>query len=172
MIKSSLTKVALKYGLIGSLIPVLLFTVLHLLGKNPLLITKQIPFSLLLIPVLIFFCVKEFRDYRNSGELRFWQGLYLGFVNYILIALISAVFVWMFINYYKPEILEEFIDFNMLNFQEEKAGIVEQFDEDTYERLQIDIRGTTAYHIGLDEFIRNVLIGFFSTFIVSMFLRK
>ena len=161
-----------KYGLFGALISMAVFTTLYYLRPNPILTTKGVPFEIILIPALVFFSIKEFRDYRNGGELRLWQGLAIGFVNYLIIALLSGVFITLFIRYYDPEILVDFINYNLIQFQENKAGIEETFDAETYEQVLIDIRKTTAYHIGLDDFMRKGVIGFFSTFIISIFLRK
>ena len=172
MLKNPILKVSSKFGLIGGLLAVILFIILYSLDQNPLLSTKKIPFGIILIPLLVYFSVKEFRDYHNGGELRFWQALVTGFVNYLIIALISAAFILAFLSYYDYEILQELINFNVLNFEQNKAGFIETFDEATYDKVLADIRKTTAYHIALDDFARKMLIGFISTFIISIFLRK
>lgn len=172
MNKSRIVSVGLKYGLSGALITVLVFLVLYFMDQNPLLVTRKIRFSIFLIPILVFFSIREFRDYKNNNELRFWQGLTVGFVNYLIIALISATFIVLFITNYDSQILQDYINFNLINTQEQREGFIETYDADTYEQLLRDIRNTTAYHIGLDEMIWNLLIGFISTFLMSMFLRK
>lgn len=172
MLKNPIVKVSLKYGAIGGLLAIILLIVLYAVGQNPLLSTKKIPFGIILIPLLVFFSIKEFRDYFNNSELRFWQGLVIGFVNYLIIALISAAFIWAFLSYYDQEILKELINFNVLNFEQNKTGFIETFDQATYDKVLADIRKTTVYHIALDDFVRKMLIGFISTFIISIFLRK
>lgn len=172
MLKTPILRVPAKFGLIGGLLAAILFVILYAAGQNPLLSTKKIPFGIILIPLLVYFSIKEFRDYSNNGELRFWQGLVIGFVNYLIIALISGVFVLAFLSYYDRAILQELINFNVLNFEENKAGFIETFDQATYDKVLADIRRTTVHHIALDDFTRKVLIGFISTFIISIFLRK
>ena len=112
------------------------------------------------------------RDYHNQGILRLWQGLLGGLIIYLTIALISAIFIWAFIRYYNDAILTDYINFNILNIEDKRAALVETYDEATYQDLLQNIRETTAYHIALDEFIRKLLIGFISTFIISIVLRK
>ena len=172
MLKNPIVKASVKYGVIGGLLAVILLIVLHAIGQNPILSTKKIPFGIILVPLLVFFNMKEFRDYFNNGELRLWQGLVIGFVNYLIIALISAIFIWAFLTYYDQEILKELINFNVLNFEQNKTGFIETFDEATYDKVLADIRNTTVHHIALDDFVRKMLIGFISTFIISIFLRK
>lgn len=172
MLKNPILKTGAKFGIIGGFLAAILFIILYVLDQNPLLTTKKIPFGIILLPLLVFFSIKEFRDYFNGGELRFWQGLVTGFVNYLIIALISSVFIFVFLSYYDQELLQELINFNILNFERNKAGFIETFDEDTYEKVLADIRKTTVYHIALDDFARKMLIGFIATFIISIFLRK
>ena len=172
MLKNPILKVALKFGLIGGLLAVTLFIILYALDQNPLLSTKKIPFGIILIPLLVFFSIKEFRDYFNGRELRFWQGIVTGFVNFLIIALISSVFIFAFLNFYDQELLQDLINFNIINFERNKEGFIETFDEATYNNVLADIRKTTVHHIALDDFTRKMLIGFISTFIISIFLRK
>lgn len=172
MLKNPLLKVPAKFGLIGGLLAATLFVILYAAGQNPLLTTKKMPFGIILVPLLVYFSIKEFRDYFNSRQLRFWQGLAIGFVNYLIIALISATFMLAFLSYYDQGLLQELINFNILNFERNKAGFVETFDQETYEKVLVDIRKTTVHHIALDDFVRKMLIGFISTFIISIFLRK
>lgn len=172
MLKNPILKVAIKFGLIGGLLAVTLFIILYALDQNPLLSTKKIPFGIILIPLLVFFSIKEFRDYFNGRELRFWQGIVTGFVNFLIIALISSVFIFAFLNFYDQELLQDLINFNIINFERNKEGFIETFDEATYNNVLADIRKTTVHHIALDDFTRKMLIGFISTFIISIFLRK
>ena len=172
MLKNPILKVAIKFGLIGGLLAVTLFIILYALDQNPLLSTKKIPFGIILIPLLVFFSIKEFRDYFNGRELRFWQGIATGFVNFLIIALISSVFIFAFLNFYDQELLQDLINFNIINFERNKEGFIETFDEATYNNVLADIRKTTVHHIALDDFTRKMLIGFISTFIISIFLRK
>ena len=172
MLKTPILRVPAKFGLIGGLLAAILFVILYAADQNPLLSTKKIPFGIILIPLLVYFSIREFRDYSNGGELRFWQGLVIGFVNYLIIALISAVFVLAFLSYYDRAILQELINFNVLNFERNQAGFIETFDQATYDKVLADIRETTVHHIALDDFTRKMLIGFISTFIISIFLRK
>ena len=172
MLKNPILKVAIKFGLIGGLLAVALFITLYALDQNPLLSTKKIPFGIILIPLLVFFSIKEFRDYFNGRELRFWQGIVTGFVNFLIIALISSVFIFVFLSAYDQELLQDLINFNIINFERNKEGFIETFDETTYNNVLADIRKTTVHHIALDDFTRKMLIGFISTFIISIFLRK
>jgi hypothetical protein len=161
-----------RYGLFGGLISAAIFTVLYYTRPNPILTTKGYPFEFILIPVLVFFSIKEFRDYKNGGELRFWQGIAIGFVNYSIIALISGVFITIFIKFYDQEILKDFINYNILQMHEKKDLFIEAFNEETFEQVLIDIPKTTAFDIGLEDFVRKIGTGFLITFIISLILRK
>ncbi len=167
-----LTKIAIKYGIIGGLISVLLLLVLFYTGKNPFLYTRKVPFGIVLVPLFIFFAIKEFRDFKNNYTLHFWQGLILGFVCYLIIALISAGFTRIFLSYH-PEMLQDIMKVGIQAIKDNKEETIKNLGEATHiELLNTISTNTTAYVIALEDFILKMFLGFFATLIISLVLRK
>lgn len=166
-----LTNVAIKYGLVGGLISILLLLALFYTGKNPFLYTRKVPFGIVLIPLFIFFAIKEFRDFKNNRTLHFWQGLILGFACYLIIALISGGFTWLFLGYH-PEMLQDIIDTGLQMIEQNKEEAIKTFGKATPEELINTTKNTTAYVIALEDFILKMLLGFVATLIISLVLRK
>ena len=77
-----LFKVALKYALTASLLAITLVIILFYTGKHPLLIPIAYDFRILLFGVFIYFSIREFKTFHNSGELHCWQGLLIGIFFY------------------------------------------------------------------------------------------
>ncbi len=167
-----LSKIAIKYGVIGGLISILLLLVLYYTGKNPFLYTRKIPFGIVLIPLFLFFAIKEYRDFKNNHTLHFWQGLLLGFVCYLIIALISAGFTRIFLSYH-PEMLQEIMEVGIQAIEDNKEETIKNLGEATYKELLNNVStNTTAYVIALEDFILKMFLGFFVTIIISLVLRK
>ncbi len=172
MLKNPLYKTPIKFGIIGGLMAIGLFVFLYLIGQNPVLTNKKIPFGLILLPLFIFFSIKEFRDFHNQKQLRFWQGLVIGVINYLLIAIISAIFIWVFTTYVDKSLIDEMIEFGLKHLEKGKEGFIEIYGEAYYNQTVHTAKNTTAYQIALDDFVIKVLIGTLSTFIISIILRK
>ena len=172
MLKNPLVGVPLKFGFMGGVLSIGLFLTLHLIGENPLILTKRLPFAFILVPLFIFFSVKEFRDFKNGGTLHFWQGIIIGFVNYTIIALISSLFIWVFLERFHPETLTEFIQSSLLLIEKNKENTIKAYGLEIYENLLAEIENTTAYIIAVDDIVRKWLIGFFFTIVLSVILRK
>lgn len=165
-----LIKVPVKYGIVGGVLAVIVFLVLYLLEQNPLIHARL--FDLVLIPIMVFFCIKEFRDRVNYRELFFWQGMTTGFFVYILIAFFSSLFVYGFLNLYDVNILLEFIQANEEGLQEQRDIFIENFGQEKYQVTLENIRSTEPYHVALDDFIKKLGIGLFYTIIISVILRR
>ncbi|MGB3182749.1 MAG: DUF4199 domain-containing protein [Cyclobacteriaceae bacterium] len=167
MIKSRpLVGVPIKYGLIGSAFYILLFFILAYLKGNPYDAIKWADF--LLIPIFVFFAVKEFKDVYNNRELRYWQGMTLGFITYTVMAIVAFIFVYLYFDVINPE--------NFLEYQQEKIDLVisnkertiSEMGEGTYRRTLDSVRAITKINLSLDTFLRKEFVGLFLTIVISV----
>ena len=76
-----LIRVPLRYAIIGIFLYGTLFLLLYFMDNNPLVVGRPWDFGFLLIPLMVFFAMKDFKVIYNEGELRFWQGMSIGFVT-------------------------------------------------------------------------------------------
>lgn len=162
--------VPFKYGMVGGILSIILFLVLYWAGINPLI--KGIFFSFFFIPIFIFFSVKEFKKYYNAGFLHFWQGMSIGFITYMIIALVSATFIWIYLDSINTELLREYITDRVGLMDSSRENLVEQLGKDSFEQALSAVKLTTALDMALDDFIRKVAIGFFITTVISVVMRQ
>src|SRR6267378_8654900 len=88
--------VAARNGLIAGIVGMMMFLGLYFLGRHPFLIPPYMDFRIILFGVLLFFTLKEFRDYFQQGTLYFWQGMFMSLVFTSVFALVAFVIIWIF----------------------------------------------------------------------------
>jgi len=162
--------VPFKYGLAGGIISVLLFLVLQWTGENPLI--KGSLFGFFFIPIFVFFAVKEFKKYYGGGFLHFWQGMSIGFFTYMLLAIISALFVWIYLEVINPQLLQDYITNRVELMAGSRANLIERLGQQTYDNSLASVRGATPWDLALDDFLRKVFAGFFITTIIAVVMRQ
>lgn len=170
VIQSPYLVVPLKYGSVGGVLSILLIFILPWFGENPLI--RGNLFSFFFVPIFVFFSIKEFKKYYNGGYLHFWQGMSIGFLTYTVLALLSAIFIWIYLETLNPEVLQEYITDRIQLMTGSKANLVERLGEATFEQSLKSVQLTTAFDMALDDFIRKVAIGFFITTIISIVMRQ
>lgn len=170
-IKSPLLAVPIKYGLVGGILSVLIFSIIYVLGKNPLIIYRDFDFSFLLLPIFIAFSIKEFRDNWNNRSLKFGEGMTVGFINYLIVATISGVFIFIFLNI-ESFMLAEYISDRSLLIMNIKDDMIKTMGQEVYQQTYNDLQDTTAYVIALDDFLKKIFIGLFLTIIISIIFKK
>ena len=163
---------AVKYGLIGGALIVLLYIILVFFKINPLVATKKLDYGFIILPVFIFFSIKEYRDFRNEGKLRFWQGLLVGFLTLLVLSFASALVVWSFLSLFGDDFLRQYIVDRTILLEEYKPMIVESASEEVYERTYADLQNVTPWILAFDDMIKKIFAGLFITLIISVILRR
>lgn len=170
MDRSQLFKVPLKYGVAGGIISLLLFITLYFLDESPLSAIRL--FDFVLIPLFVFFSLKEFRDYKNEGKMAYWEGMTVGLVCYGLIALISASAILLFLEVIDPQLFVQHKQENITILTQDPQEWVEQLGREDYEEALEDVRGITPVSLAADDFVKKILIGLFLTSVISIFLKR
>lgn len=171
-IKNPLIGVPLRYATIGFFLYGILFLVLYFLDYNPLVVGRPWDFGFFLIPVMIFFSIKDFKTNYNQGELRFWQGMTTGFITYATIALGTAIFIYLFLTLADPEILQGYIQDRVQLLENNKEQFIEQLGEPLYQEQLAKMHQTSAWVVALDDFWKKLAIGLFLTILIAAILRK
>ena len=170
VIQNKLAALPLRYGLMGGAISIALFLIFYFMDLNPLVNIKFI--DLVILGIFIFFCLKEFRDRYNGGELHFWQGMTAGMMTYMLIALISAVFILIMTGAIDPQLVGDYISTRLDLIELNKQTLIDTIDEKAYSETVAGVKNTTAMDLALDDFLKKVFIGLFLSSIISIVLRK
>jgi hypothetical protein len=167
-----LIRIPLRYALIGIFLYGTLFLLLYFMGNNPLVVGRPWDFGFLLIPLMVFFAMKDFKVNYNNGELRFWQGMSSGFVTYFILALGVALFIYIFMTLADPNILEGYIQDRIQLLESSKEQFIEQLGAELYDEQITKMNHTTAFIVAIDEFWKKLVIGLFLTILIAAVLRK
>ncbi|WP_017731620.1 DUF4199 domain-containing protein [Nafulsella turpanensis] len=170
MDKSQLYKVPLKYGIGGGFIAIALFLTLYYSGADP--ISDVRPLDFILLPIFIFFSIKELRDYKFGGTMFYWQGMTVGFVCYLLIALLSASFLGLFLEVIDPALFLSHKQENIAILTADSEKWVEQIGADAYKETLASLKGTTVFSLVADDFLKKVFIGFLATTIIAIIFKR
>ncbi len=165
-----MASVSLKYGLAGGGFSILVFVILWLVGINPL-VTNRI-YDFLLIPLFVFFSVKEFRDFRNNKALHFWQGMGVGMFTFLVMGLVSGLFIWLLLEFGNTGLMQDYVATRISMINESKQALVDQLGEKTVAQSLTDLPKTSSFQLGMDDFMKKVFIGSFFTAIIALILRK
>ncbi len=165
-----LLTVAVKYALVGTALTIVLFFVLLFFDKNPLVTNNWVDF--LLLPIFIFFSIKEYKKYYNQGTLHFWQGMTVGFFTYCGMAFVVAVFLWGYLSLVSPALVQDYITARTDLIMSSKDNFITQFGEETYRKVLADVQLVRASDIALDDFMKKLLVGLFITSVVSVLMRR
>ena len=171
-LQKALWQVPLKYGLIGAGLNAVLFMALYWMDENPLTVAGPFDFSFIVVPLMIYFSLREFKKYHNHGELRFWQGLSAAFVCYFVLAITFAVLLYFFLENLDASILEGYRQNRLELLRQNQAPMVEQFGEAAYNEQVIKTEQTSAYIKALDDFWKKLIIGLLLAIPISVILRK
>lgn len=167
---NKLVAVPLKYGLIGGVVVILLFLIFYFLNLNPLVNIKMV--DIFILTIFILFALKEFRDRYNNRQLHFWQGMTGGVINYLTIAITSAIFILIMTVIIDPDMTTKYIESRIALLHENKQTLIDTMDEKTYIDTVAGVKGTTGFDLALDDFLKKSIIGLFLTIIISVILRK
>ncbi|GJM29982.1 MAG: hypothetical protein DHS20C17_26170 [Cyclobacteriaceae bacterium] len=171
-LKHPLIGIPIRYALVGIFLYGALFLLLYYTGHNPLVAGRPWDFGFLLIPVMIFFSLKDFKTNYNQGELRFWQGMTCGFITYLVIAVGTALFIYLFLTFADPAVLDGYIDDRIQLIESSKAQFVDQLGEELYHEQLAKMSQTSAWVVALDDFWKKVAIGLFLTILIAAVMRK
>jgi len=158
------------YGAIGGAVVIVLMLGLHFMGRNPLIDIRIV--DVVVLAVFLVFSMREFRDRYNNRTLHYWQGVSIGMITYFVTALISAIFILMFVNFIQPDALQEYIVNRLVLLEQNKQQLIDKINEDAYKKAVDGVKMTTAADLALDDLLKKSFIGLFLTIIIAVILRK
>ncbi len=168
--RNQLIVVPLRFGSIAGLLTVGLFLALYFLDANPLIEARIV--DLVLIPLFLFFGLKDFRDYRNGGIMHYWQGMTVGVILYLLMACVSSLWIVTFLELVDPQLLADYISNRQELLEGSKAQVIDQMGEQTYLESRAELQRITAFDLAIDDFLKKSIIGLMLTIMISIILRK
>jgi hypothetical protein len=160
---------AYQFGTLGGILSVVSFYFLSFLNPDPT--NLNLIFGYFLVPIALFLSIKFFKDYSNSGFLSFAEGMTVGFVTYFLIAILSSLGIWLILSF-SPDFFEVIKQVKWEVLMENKATIVSQVGEDSFNSTGENLKTMTPWDVALNDGLWKILPGMFFSIIISIILRK
>ncbi len=173
-IRPIIPKIAANYGLVGGLLTVVAFITFFYLGHQPWRNLISFILDTLIIGIFCFLPMKEFKSHHNAGSFRFYHGMTLGFVSYLMISFVFAIFYFLFTYWIEPSFLELYKEIqkeDMKNLKELIMSTVEEGKEEHFQKQLNGINDITRSQLILDVFLKKAIIGLVLTPIFSIILR-
>jgi hypothetical protein len=166
-----LVRVPLRYGLIGGALGFLVVVVLYYIGRHSFLINPFFDFRVALFGVLMFFILKELRDYHFGGLLFFWQGIAACAIFVITFGVLASLLTWIFaINV--PHFVIQYVELATNQLKTYPKETIEKIGKSVFDQQLVELKSTTAFDLAKLYFGQGILIGLFVSVIISVILRR
>lgn len=162
-------KTAYQFGALGGLLSGLSFYVLSLFHSDPT--NLNLVFGYLITPITVFLAIKFFKDYSNDGYLSFSEGMSVGAVSFLLLAILSTGIVWGVLES-SPSLFSAIQTAKWAALEKNKELIVSQVGQASFEVTQTNLKSMTAWDVALNDGIWKILPGMFFSILISIILRK
>ena len=162
-------KTAYQFGALGGLMSGLSFYVLSLFHSDPT--NLNLVFGYLITPITVFLAIKFFKDYSNDGYLSFSEGMSVGAVSFVLLALFSTGVIWGILES-SSSLFSAIQTAKWAVLEKNKEVIISQVGLASFEVTQINLKSMTAWDVALNDGIWKIIPGMFFSIIISIILRK
>jgi hypothetical protein len=165
-----LIKSPLRYSQIAIIFVVLMFFIILLLDKNPIIYISNIIFLGPLLAIFLFFSIKHFKDLSVDG-LRFWQGFSIGLIYIIFFSVSYAIILLLYSEVFDTSQFNEYRLISVDRVVVQKEMIIDQFDEKAYDDFLASAENQSNFQI-IRRLVRNsIIIGVILTPITALFMR-
>lgn len=161
----------IKFGVTGAVLFITMFLASYFSSANPLLENNGIVDVLILL-IFLFLAIKEYRDTFNNKLLEFWQGMTLGFICYVIIAVITSLFILFFVTVINPDVLDTYVVSMLENLENEKESFIERMGEESYRETLTVNKNTSIWKVVLDNFEKKTIIGLALTIVISVIMKS
>ena len=162
-------KTAYQFGVLGGLLSGLSFYVLSLFHSDPT--NLNLVFGYLITPITVYLAIKFFKDYSNEGYLSFSEGMSVGAVSFLLLAILSTVIIWGVLES-SPSLFSAIQTAKWAALEKNKEVIISQVGQASFEVTQTNLKSMTAWDVALNDGIWKILPGMFFSILISIILRK
>lgn len=169
--RSPLVHVCFRYGAIAGFLCALTVISLYYMGKHPFLITPFFDFRVPAFSLLLFFSLREVRDYFYEGRLTFFDGLGGSIIFLMTAAFVSDLVIFIF-GSLQPDFVVEYVRQLGEQIRNIPPESIDQVGKATIENSLKELPFITlTYLVGLYAW-QTFQIGFFISVIISVILRR
>ncbi len=165
-----IVKAPLRFSQIAAIFVVLMFFIILLLDKNPIIYTSNIIFLGPLLAIFLFFGIKFFKDSSNEG-LRFWQGFSIGLLYIVFFSITYAIVLFAYSEFFDTIHFDDYRAISADRVVVQKEMILESFNESAYNDALSAAKNQSNLQI-IGMLVRNCfIIGVILTPVTSLFMR-
>jgi hypothetical protein len=168
---SPLFRVSVRYGAIAGVLCIGFVVSLFYMGKHPFLINPFADFRVPVFAVLLFFCLKEVRDFYLGGVLYFWQAMGGCFFFLLTTAAIAAAGIVAF-GSWQSAFLTDYITEFTRQIQNLPPETVDRIGKSVVDQNLKALPATTLGNLATLYAWQSMVIGFFISVIISVILRR
>ena len=162
-------KTAYQFGALGGILSFSSFFILSLLNEDPT--NLNLVFGYLITPFAVYLAIRFFKEYKNDGFLSFAEGMTIGAVTYVLLALLSTIGIWLILES-APELFSAIQQAKGAVLEASKVAIVAQVGQESFDLTEINIQKMNPFDVALNDGIWKIIPGMFFSIIISIILRK
>lgn len=171
IVESSIFRVAFRYGLISGALVMAFILLMFYLDKHPFLVNPFLDPRVPVLGLMLFFGLKELRDYFQSGVLYFGQGMVTSF----LITLLCAAICWGGILVF-ASLDDRFVTTFIAQATEQTKSFspedIERIGKATFEQSLAELQKADKFFMAGRYFFQTFIISFFISLIVTVIVRR
>ena len=162
--KTSTARVALKYGVLGSVVIMVYSTILNVSGLAQNKVLSSLSFGLMLVAIVL--AMKDFKE-KNSGFMTYGEGLGLGSLTSAVMGLLTSAFTMFYIQFIDNTLLAQGLD--KVREDMESRGMDDAQIDQAMELSQKFMSPGVVFVMGVFGY---VVMGFIVSLIIAAIMRK
>ena len=162
--KTSTARVALKYGVLASVVIMIYTTIINLAGLSQNKILSSLSFVFMIVAIVL--AMKNFRE-KNGGYMSYGEGLGLGTLVSAVMGLLSSAFAMFYMQFIDNTLLTQGMD--QVREDMERRGMDDSQIDQAMELSQKVMSPGVVFAIGVFGY---VLMGLIISLIVAAIIRR
>ena len=162
-------KTAYQFGVLGGILSGLSFYVLSLFYPDPT--NLNLVFGYVITPFAVYLAIKFYKEFANEGFLSFAEGMTIGAVTYLILAILSTLTIWG-ILVSLPSLFEAIQTAKWAVLEQNKEVIIGQVGQKSFDLTQTNLKGMNPWDIAFNDGIWKILPGMFFSILISVILKK
>jgi len=162
-------KTAYQFGALGGILSGISFYVLSLFYPDPT--NLNLVFGYVITPFAVYLAIKFYKEFANEGFLFFAEGMTIGAVTYLILAILSTLTIWG-ILVSSPSLFEAIQTAKWAVLEQNKEVIIGQVGQKSFDLTQTNLKGMGPWDIAFNDGIWKILPGMFFSILISVILKK
>ncbi len=166
-----MARVALRYGAICGLLVMVFVVSLFYMDKHPFLVNPFLDPRIAALGFMLYFGLKELRDYYQSGTLYFAQGMVTAFLTTVICAAICYMAILLLASI-DENFVKSFIQQATQQTRSFSQEDIQRIGKTTFDQSLAELQKADKFFMAGRYFFQTFIISFFVSVIITVVLRK